>query len=64
MLRMEFNQIISGLVEKHQVHRVVSTKLRPFIRDRIRTVGESDLEEGDHGHQLSSQKPQATDVKP
>jgi len=31
MLRVEINQIIGGLVEKHQVHRVVSTKLRPFI---------------------------------
>lgn len=63
ILRMEFNQIISGLVEKHQVHRVVSTKLRPLIRDRIRTGRESDLEDGDHGYQLPSHKPQPTDVK-
>lgn len=45
MLRVEINHIISGLVEKHQVHRVVSTKVRPLKRDRVWTVGDSDLED-------------------
>jgi hypothetical protein len=46
MLRVEINRIISGLVEKHQVPRVVvSTKLRPkFPREPKVQIGDSDLE--------------------
>jgi hypothetical protein len=46
MLRVEINRIISGLVEKHHVPRVVvSTKLRPkFPREPKVQIGDSDLE--------------------
>lgn len=57
MLRVEINQIISGLVEKHLVHRVVSTKLRPLMRNRVWTVGESDLEDGDQAFNVSQLPP-------
>lgn len=53
MLRVEINQIISGLVEKHQVHRVVSQKMRPLMQDRVWTVGDSDLEDAEHEINLS-----------
>lgn len=57
MLRVEINQIISGLVEKHLVHRVASTKLRPLMRNRVWTVGESDLEDGDQAFNVSQLPP-------
>jgi hypothetical protein len=45
MIRVEINQIISGL-EKHQVHRVVTTKLRPFIpisrESNVQTIRQSE----------------------
>ena len=53
MLRVEINQIISGLVEKHQVHRVVSQKMRPLMQDRVWTVGDSDPEDAEHEINLS-----------
>ena len=31
ILRVEVHQIVRGLVQKHQVHRVFSSKMRPFI---------------------------------
>ncbi|OGE49760.1 hypothetical protein PENARI_c020G06576 [Penicillium arizonense] len=31
LIRVEVNQIISGLIEKHQVHKVYSARLPPFI---------------------------------
>jgi hypothetical protein len=31
LIRVEVNQIISGLIEKHQVHKVFSARLPPFI---------------------------------
>ncbi|CAG8278204.1 unnamed protein product [Penicillium salamii] len=60
MLRVEINQIITGLVEKHLVHRVVSTKLRPLMRNRVWTVGESDLEDGDQAFNVSQLPPSQT----
>ncbi|KAJ5455311.1 hypothetical protein N7475_010432 [Penicillium sp. IBT 31633x] len=30
LLRMEVNQIINGLIQKHQVHRMVSPRFQPF----------------------------------
>ncbi|KAJ5235704.1 uncharacterized protein N7469_004872 [Penicillium citrinum] len=57
ILQVEVHQIIRGLVQKHQVHRVFSWRVRSFamipspLRIPVDSPGESDLEDG---HQPAS----------
>lgn len=52
ILQVEMHQMIRGLVEKHQVHRVLSSKIRPlfprngFPMIRIKPSEVTDLEDG------------------
>ncbi|KAJ5584592.1 uncharacterized protein N7459_004392 [Penicillium hispanicum] len=52
ILQVEVHQIIRGLVQKHQVHRVLSARFRPFVpvaghqEIRVNPLEESDLEDG------------------
>lgn len=52
ILQVEVHQIIRGLVRKHQVHKVFSSRIRPFLPAsslpviRVDLSEESDLEDG------------------
>lgn len=54
ILQLEVHHIIRGLVQKHQVHRVFSSRIQPFIalpalhEARADPSEESDLEDGYH----------------
>lgn len=54
ILQVEVHQIIRGLVQKHQVHRVFSWRVRSFAMNPslsgipVDSAGESDLEDGHH----------------
>ncbi|KAJ5124469.1 uncharacterized protein N7515_008294 [Penicillium bovifimosum] len=52
LLRVEVSHILNGLLEKHQMHRLVSSQLRPFVHappceEKVQPHGESEVEDGD-----------------
>ncbi|KAJ5780730.1 hypothetical protein N7457_005890 [Penicillium paradoxum] len=58
LIRKEVHEIIVGLIEKHQVHKVIGSSLRPFAaEDNVQPIGENEIDDADAEHSSQSKVP-------